>query len=266
MKHTYGVKRRTTKEKVTSDTLFQAGSISKPVFAVAIMRLVELGTLDIDTDISEYLAGYDVPTYDNQKHKITLRQILSHHAGLNLHGFAGYQQGQKIPTVEQILTGVFPSNHLKLKLIKDPETGFQYSGGGYVLAQKIITDVCKLNFCDLMNDLVFSPLFMTTPSDLARFGIEIMKALKSESTFLEKKTAELMTTKAYENSPYGVGFAVNQSKKELIFGHGGSNLGYYSNMVFCPDEGSGIVVMQNSDIGMRIRDEVTNAFKEIYGW
>ncbi len=308
--YAYGVKRRTTKEKVTSDTLFQAGSISKPVFAVAIMRLVERGTLDIDTDISEYLAGYDVPTYDNQKHKITLRQILSHHAGLNLHGFAGYQQGQKIPTVEQILTGVFPSNHLKLKLIKDPETGFQYSGGGYVLAQKIITDVCKLNFCDLMNDLVFSPLFMThstysqplpknkfnkiafgynlhnlqlpggynimpelsaaglwtTPSDLARFGIEIMKALKSESTFLEKKTAELMTTKAYENSPYGVGFAVNQSKKGLIFGHGGSNLGYYSNMVFCPDEGSGIVVMQNSDIGMRIRDEVTNAFKEIYGW
>lgn len=38
------------------------------------------------------------------------------------------------------------------------------------------------------------------------------------------------------------------------------------NMVFCPDNGSGIVVMQNSDIGMRIRDEVTNAFKEIYGW
>lgn len=308
--YAYGVKRRATKEKVTVDTLFQAGSISKPVFAVAVMRLVERGTLDIDTDISEYLVGYDVPTYDNQKHKITLRQILSHHAGLNLHGFAGYQQGQKIPTVEQILTGAFPSNHLKLKLIKDPETGFQYSGGGYVLAQKIVTDFCTLNFCDLMNDLVCSPLFMThstysqplpknrfseiavgynlhnlqlpggynimpelsaaglwtTPSNLARFGIEIMKALKSESTFLEKNTAELMTTKAYENSPYGVGFAVNQSKKGLTFGHGGSNLGYHSNMVFCPDDGSGIIVMQNSDIGMRICDEVTNAFKEIYGW
>lgn len=306
--YTHGVKRRATKEKVTTDTLFQAGSISKPVFAVAVMRLIERGTLNIDTDISEYLVGYKVPTYDNQKHKITLRQILSHHAGLNIHGFAGYQQGQKIPTVEQILNGVFPSNHLKLKLIKDPETGFQYSGGGYVLAQKIVTDVCKLNFCDLMNDLVLSPFFMvhstysqplpkdksneiafgynlhnlqlpggynimpelsaagfwTMPSDLARFGIEIMKALKSESTFLEKNTAELMTTKAYENSPYGVGFSVNQSKKGLTFGHGGSNFGYHSNMVFCPDDGSGIVVMQNSDIGMRIRDEVTNAFKEIY--
>lgn len=106
----------------------------------------------------------------------------------------------------------------------------------------------------------------TTPSNLARFGIEIMKALKNESAFLEKKTAELMTTKAYENLPYGVGFAVNQSKKGLTFGHGGSNFGYHSNMVFCPGDGSGIVVMQNSDIGIRIRDEVINAFKEIYGW
>ena len=132
--YTHGVKRRGKAEKVTSDTLFQAASISKPVFAVAVMRLVERGTLDLDTDISEYLIGYEVPTYDNEKHKITLRQILSHNAGLNLHGFEGYQHGQEIPTVEQILYGVLPSNHVKLKLIKAPETGHQYSGGGYVLA------------------------------------------------------------------------------------------------------------------------------------
>jgi CubicO group peptidase (beta-lactamase class C family) len=158
--YTHGVKRKGKIEKITSDTLFQAASISKPVFAVAVMRLVERGTLDIDTDVSEYLVGYEVPTYDNHKHKITLRQILSHNAGLNLHGFAGYQQGQKVPTVEQILNGAFPSNHLKLKLIKNPETGHQYSGGGYVLAQKIVTDVCKHDFCNLMNELVLSPLSM----------------------------------------------------------------------------------------------------------
>ncbi len=308
--YVHGVKRRATKEKVTTNTLFQAGSISKPVFAAAVLRLIESGTLDLDTDISEYLIGYKVPTYDNQNHKITLRQLLSHHAGLNPHGFAGYQQGQKIPTVQQILTGVFPSNNLKLKLIKPPEAGYQYSGGGYILAQKIVTDVCKLNFCDLMNDLVLSPFSMvystymqplskdklsqiafgynhhnlqlpggnnimpelsaaglwTTPSDLARFGIEIMKALKSESTLLKQNTAQLMTTKAYENSPYGLGLAVNQSKKGLTFGHGGSNFAYHSNMVFCPADGSGIVVMQNSDIGARLCDEVTSSFKEIYEW
>ena len=124
----YGAKRAGSKDKATAHTLFQAGSISKPVFAAAVMRLVERGTLDLDADVSDYLIGYEVPTYDHQKHKITLRQLLSHHAGLNLHGFFGYQPRQKIPTVEQILNGAPPANNLKLKLVKNPETGFQYSG------------------------------------------------------------------------------------------------------------------------------------------
>ena len=106
----------------------------------------------------------------------------------------------------------------------------------------------------------------TTPSDLARFGIEIMKALKNKSKFLEKKTVELMTTKAYENSPNGIGFAVRECKKGLTFGHGGSNVGYRAHIEFCPDDGSGIIVMQNSDIGEEIPIEVFNAFKEAFGW
>ena len=132
--HTHGVKQAEKDDKITQNTLFQAASISKPVFAVAVMRLVEHGIINIDTDISEYLTDYEIPTFDNQKYKITLKHILSHQAGFNLHGFVGYQQGQKIPTVEQILNGVYPSNHLKLELIKKPETGYHYSGGGYVLA------------------------------------------------------------------------------------------------------------------------------------
>ena len=274
------------------------------------MRLIERGIFDIDNDISEYLIGYEVPTYDGNKHKITLRQLLSHHAGLNLHGFAGYQQGQRIPTVEQILRGAFPSNHLKLKMIKNPETGFQYSGGGYILAQKIVTDVCNREFNDVMNDLVLSPFSMmystfsqplpierineiafgysphslqlhggycimpelsaaglwTTPSDLARFGIEFMKALKNESDALKKDTAELMVTEAYDNSPYGIGFRVIKGEKGLSFGHNGSNFGYLSNMEFFPDNGSGMVVMLNSSIGMDVGIEVSNAIKETYNW
>ena len=308
--YTHGVKRKGNTDEVTANTLFQAASISKPVFAVAVMRLFERGTLDIDADISDYLVGYDVPTYDNQKHKINLRQILSHNAGLNIHGFAGYQQGQKVPTIEQILNGAPPTNHLKLKLEKKPETGHQYSGGGYVLAQKIVTDVYKHNFCELMDELVLSPLSMTlstfsqplqserlneiafgyndhnlelpggydimpelsaaglwtTPSDLARLGVEIMKVLKNESTYLKKDTATLMTTKAYEESRHGVGFVAGESKKGLIFGHSGYNDGFVSNMTFCADDGSGIVVMVNSNIGDDIPSEVTSSFKDVYGW
>ena len=306
----FGVKRRTSKEKVNTNTLFQAGSISKSIFAVGVMRLVERGVLDLDIDIKEYLGDFEFPTYDDKKHKVTLRQLLSHHAGFNLHGFAGYQQGQKIPTVEQILTGTYPSNHMKLKLIREPGTKYQYSGGGYVLAQKIVMDVCKQKLDDLMKELVLDPLHMvnssfsqplpkdkqnniaygydiynlqlpggynimpelsaaglwTTPSDLAYLGIEMMKVLKGDSIFLTNESAELMTTPAYQSSPYGVGFEVGQCQKGRTFGHSGSNFGFHSNMIFCPEDGSGLVVMQNSDIGMGICKEITAAFKEIYAW
>jgi len=308
--YVHGFKRRETEDKVTSETLFQAASISKPVFAVAIMRLVEQGILDIEMDISEYLTDYEVPTFDNEKYKITLKQLLSHHAGLNLHGFAGYQQHQEIPTVAQILTGGAPSNHLKLKLMKQPDTEFRYSGGGYVLAQKIMTDICKLDFCQLMDDLILFPFSMkqstylqplpkdrigeiafgynehnlqipggfdtmpelsaaglwSTPTDLARFGIEMMKAWGGESSLLKEDTTRLMMEKATKDSPYGIGFAVNQREPGLTFGHSGSNDGFKANMCFCPVDGSGLVVMHNSEIGWFLVNEVTEAFKEAYGW
>ena len=112
---------------------------------------------------------------------------------------------------------------------------------------------------NIMPELSAASLW-TTPSDLALFGIEIMKALKGESVALKKDTADIMTTLVYENSSYGIGFMINQSKKGMTFEHGGSNFGYHSHMCFCPSDGSGMVIMQNSDIGANIRAEVTSAY------
>lgn len=306
----YGVKNKETKEKVTADTLFQAASISKSVFAVAVMRLVEKGTLDLDTDITEYLIDYKLPTYDGKEHKITLRQLLSHNAGLNIPGFDGYRINKKIPTIENVLNGARPANSAKLKLVKAPETGFQYSSGGYILAQKIVTDVCSREFTEIMNESVLSPFAMTsstylqplpddrlkeiahgynaknrhlpggyhiipelaagglwtTPSDLARFGIEVMKAVKGESTLLEKKSAEQMLETTYVKHGYGLGFQLGSSSKGKTFGHDGHNYGYLSKMQFCPAEGSGIVIMQNSDGSDAVLNEVFYAFWDVYGW
>lgn len=157
----FGTTRRKSVQKTDTETLFQAGSISKPVFAAAVMRLVERNILDLDADICEYLSDFNLPTFDGNRYKITLRQLLSHNAGLNLHGFAGYLQNQKIPKVMQILTGAYPANNLKLKLTKPPEMGFEYSGGGYMLAQEIASEVSNASFCDLAQDLLFAPLHMT---------------------------------------------------------------------------------------------------------
>jgi CubicO group peptidase (beta-lactamase class C family) len=91
---------------VTPDTLFQAASISKPVFALAVMRLVQAGKLNLDANVNDYLKSWKLP--DNEftgEQKVTLRRILSHTAGLTVHGFAGYQAGTEIPTNLQILDG-----------------------------------------------------------------------------------------------------------------------------------------------------------------
>ncbi len=84
---------------VTPDTLFQAASISKPVAAVAVLRLVDQGKLNLDTDVNQYLKSWKLPANEfTTKTKVTIRQLLTHTAGLTGHGFAGYAAGAPLPT------------------------------------------------------------------------------------------------------------------------------------------------------------------------
>ena len=76
---------------VTTETLFQAGSISKPVAATAALHLVEAGKLSLDEDVNQKLKSWHVPENEfTRDQKVTLRRILSHSAGLTVHGFPGY--------------------------------------------------------------------------------------------------------------------------------------------------------------------------------
>ena len=77
-------------EPATANTPFQCGSISKPVFALAVMKLAETGTIDLDTDVSDYLKSWHLPGKDGWQPRVTLRQLLSHTAGTTVHGFPGY--------------------------------------------------------------------------------------------------------------------------------------------------------------------------------
>ena len=95
----------------TTHTLFLAGSISKPVTAAGALSMVEHGRLSLDTNVNDTLKSWKVP--DNQftaTQKVTLRRILSHSAGLSVHGFAGYAVGEPIPTIVQVLNGEPPAN------------------------------------------------------------------------------------------------------------------------------------------------------------
>jgi CubicO group peptidase (beta-lactamase class C family) len=149
-------------EPVTPDTLFQAGSISKSVTALAVLRLVEQGKLNLDTDVSHYLTTWKLPTNKFTERKpVTLRELLSHTAGATIHGFRGYAAGQTVPTLIQVLNGEQPANSPPVTIDFVPGSKFRYSGGGYLIIQQILIDVTGESFPDLMQEVVLQPLRMT---------------------------------------------------------------------------------------------------------
>ena len=148
-------------EPVTPDTLFQAGSISKSVTALAVLRLVEQGKLSLDADVSQYLRSWRLPSNKfTERKKVTLRELLSHTAGATVHGFEGYTAGQTLPTLVQVLNGEKPANSALVTIDFVPGTNFRYAGGNYVIIQQILIDVTGKPFPDLMQEVVLQPLHM----------------------------------------------------------------------------------------------------------
>jgi len=156
----YGTLSRESDIKVNEDTLFQAASMSKPVFAVAVMRLVEQGILDLDEDVNTYLTSWKVPANGSWQPRITLRQLLSHTAGVTVSGFAGYNVDADKPTVIEILDGKGSSNSDPIRVNLIPGTKFRYSGGGYTIAQQAVVDVLNKSFPEIMKEMVLEPMGM----------------------------------------------------------------------------------------------------------
>jgi CubicO group peptidase (beta-lactamase class C family) len=153
---------REAKEPATTRTLFQAGSISKPVAAAGVLRKVEGGKLLLDRDVNEYLKSWKLPENElTAKQKVTLERILSHSAGLTVHGFPGYAAGEPVPTVPQVLDGAPPANTAPVRVELEPGSKMQYSGGGYTIAQLVMTDTLGKPFPELMRELVLAPLGLT---------------------------------------------------------------------------------------------------------
>jgi CubicO group peptidase (beta-lactamase class C family) len=173
----FGLKEAGKPEPVTTETLFQAGSISKPVAAMAALRLVQDGRLDLDEEVNRYLVSWKVPPSGGWQPRVTLRQLLSHTAGLTVHGFPGYLPDREIPMPVQVLDGAGPANTAPVRVNTVPGTQFRYSGGGTTVVQLMLMDVLGKPFPELMRELVLDPLGMKNstyeqplPADRARFA------------------------------------------------------------------------------------------------
>jgi CubicO group peptidase (beta-lactamase class C family) len=306
----YGVKDIETMEPVTTQTLFQAGSISKPVAAMVALKKVQEGKISLDEDINKKLISWKLPENEfTASKKVTLANLLSHTAGLTVHGFPGYEVGAKLPSLPQVLDGAEPANTAPVRVDMEPGTKFRYSGGGTTIAQLTIMDIEKKPFPQIAKETVLGPLEMTTstyhqplpddwrvkaasghrgdgnlvkgkihiypemaaaglwttPTDLAKFAIEVQLSLAGKSDrVLSKEVIEKMVTPFIEDH-IGMGFFIEKRGKALYFGHGGADEGFRAQLLVHRDKGYGAVIMVNSDNG-QIISEIMRGIAHEYGW
>ena len=161
----YGVIAPGSSTPVTAKTLFQAGSISKPVAATAALSLVEQGKLSLDENVNNKLTTWKVPENEfTQTEKVTLRRLMSHTAGLTVHGFPGYDVDAPVPSIVQVLNGEKPANTDPIRVDIVPRTKSRYSGGGVTIEQLMMMDVTGKQFPALMRALVLDKIGMTDSS------------------------------------------------------------------------------------------------------
>lgn len=306
----YGVAEAGTNNAVTTETFFQAASISKPVAAMGALRLVGDGKLDLDEDVNKRLASWKVPENEfTKEQKVTLRRLLSHTAGMTVHGFRGYATDEPVPTILQILNGEKPANSAAIRVDIVPGSRFRYAGGGTTVAQLLVMDVTGKPYPQFIQETVLSKLEMkhstyqqplpkellakaaaghgqngevikgkrhtypemaaaglwTTPSDLARFAIEIQKsrAGKSNKVLSTEMIKQMLTV---QNGNYALGLGIRGTDKTLNFSHGGSNEGFRCMMFAYAETGQGAVIMTNGDGGAPLTDEILHSIAKEYGW
>ncbi|ALZ75280.1 serine hydrolase domain-containing protein [Rheinheimera sp. F8] len=305
----YGVADANTGRLLDTNSRFQAASIAKPVTAMAAMRMVEAGQLDLDKDINTFLTSWQVPSSKlNQQQPVTARSLFSHTSGADDgFGFPGYAPQAALPTVVQILNGQAPSNVGKVLFARPPYSEFKYSGGGILIMQQAMMDLCRCAFDKLMQTSVLTPLQMThsafesmpaaqtaalahdehgkrmqapwhvypeqaasalwtTPTDLAKFIIEIQTALRAEKGQLLSRQAATEMTTPVRVGQFAVGFKIEQLGKEQYFSHSGANWGYRAWMTGHLSKGYGMIIMTNGDNGMALMNQVADRITNAYGW
>lgn len=295
---------------VTSETLFQAGSISKPVAAMAALHLVEQGRLSLALDVNQDLASWSILSNAAAPGAVvTLRELLSHTAGLTVHGFPGYAASAPIPTLVQILNGEKPANTAPIRLEAPPGSRWKYSGGGYTVMQQLLIDVSHKPFPTLLHDIVLAPIGMThstyeqplpdvitansatpyqrngapipggfhtypemaaaglwtTPTDLARFAIEIQRSLRGNANHvLSAAMTKQMLTIVQQH--YGLGLKIGGSPDNPYFAHDGVNAGFENFMIAYEQGGNGAVVMTNAQGGLQLANALIGSIAKVYDW
>jgi CubicO group peptidase (beta-lactamase class C family) len=157
----FGLADLRTSAPMRPDMVFNHGSDGKVLTAWAMMRLVESGKVELDAPANRYLKRWQISSTKFDANAVTPRRLISHTAGLTVHGFKDYEHGVPLPTLVEVLEGKNQDDGAVI-INWEPGTTNVYSGGGFVIAQMIIEDVSGEPFADFMLREVAKPLKLSS--------------------------------------------------------------------------------------------------------
>lgn len=266
-------------------TLFQAGSISKVVAGLVVLRLAERGEIGLARPVNEQLRSWTLP--GDRSDEVTPRLLLAHRGGTTVYGFPGYAPGAPLPDLRQILDGSPPANTGPVRQVWAPGEAFRYSGGGTMVLQQLVQDVTGRPFAAIADELVLGPCGMVTSSfqqppaaaelavahdaagqalpggyrlypeaaaaglwssapELALMALSIAASWKGLG--LLAQTTALAMARPVDNGPTGLGvFVQPRAGRPPRLYHGGVNAGFRSVLAFDADAAFGIAIMTNGE-------------------
>jgi CubicO group peptidase (beta-lactamase class C family) len=274
------VERRTP---ATPATLYSMASISKPLTATGVMKLVEQGKIDLDRPANDYLGAAKITGLAGSASDATVRRVMSHTAGLPLHYRFFYAGGSVTrPSMDEAITRyaitVYP-----------PGATYNYSNLGYGVLEEIITKVSGQPYEEFMRDEVFKPLGMTTSTigtgagiansavrytaqgkpiafydfdhraasavytsahELVRFGMfHLEDHLKDQRPVLKDSTLDAMHRRATPGdtaSGYGLGWLIGNEQGTRVVSHTGGMPGVATTLKLYPQHNVVIVALANT--------------------
>ena len=272
----FGVKDAQSKAPVDTDTMFEAASMSKSVFAYAVMKLCEKGVMNLDTPLTKYTSQRLIA--DPRLDLITARRVLCH--------TTGFQN--------------WSSSKDPLSIHFTPGEKFRYSGEGYSYLELVVCQLTSEPFEPFMQSNLLVPFGMkssgyvwndvfatrmarphdakgmalenkkstaadvarygsagallSTPTDYAKFVIEVIDPKPSDAFRLnpaslnEMLRPQVKIADQYSTS-WALGWEIQHTDKGDVITHGGDNTGFHCRCVASVPRKSGFVVMTNGENG-----------------
>ncbi|MEL6257411.1 MAG: serine hydrolase domain-containing protein [Bacteroidota bacterium] len=267
----YGYRSMESKEAVNQQTRFEAASLTKPILAYCVLKLMEQEKIELDKPLYQYLEYADL-AHTNRYKLITARMVLSHTSGL-----PNWRKDRKSP---------------KLKLLRKPGSKFGYSGEGFVYLQKVVEHILNSDLNSIARKFIFSPLKMensslvfeengnyalghnkshtprkkskpnkanaayslhTTAEDYGKFIHELIDPAFIDKTLIKQAFATQSLMKKEDPSlGWGLGMGINQTEIDQYIWHWGDNGVFKAFFIFSPQQQRGFVYFSNSQNGLSI--------------